>query len=147
MGLDEGSNEVLLNWARESASWNVNPEHVFNAVLHRELQPLFERALRHTDVTAWVCANDGIAIHAQRFLRARRVRVPEWLSVIGFDNTGDALYSDLTSYDFDVPGVALKMLDHVLRPGGSTFAPAQRVVNSVGMAIARGSTARPRRRP
>jgi DNA-binding LacI/PurR family transcriptional regulator len=144
MGLTEGTDEILLNWASESQSWNVNPDHVFSAVLHRELLPLFEQALGIPDVTAWVCANDGIAIHALRFLRLRKVPVPEQLSVVGFDNTGDASYNNLTSYEFDVSAIALKMLDHILRPESALFPAPQRVVNSEGMVIPRGSTARAR---
>jgi len=142
MGLTEGSDEVLLSWASESQSWNVNPDHVFSAVLHRELHPLFEQALALPGVTAWVCANDGIAIHALRFLHMRKVPVPEQVSVVGFDNTGDASYNNLTSYDFDVSAIALKMLDHILRPDSSLFPASQRVVSSEGMVIPRGSTMR-----
>jgi DNA-binding LacI/PurR family transcriptional regulator len=145
MGLDEGTDEILRGWAAESVSWNVNAEHVFSAVLHRELQPLFEQALRLSGVTAWVCANDGVAIHALRFLRHRKVPVPETLSVVGFDNTGDASYNSLTSYDFDVSAAALKMLDHILRPEAAQFGALQRVVNSEGMVIARGTSGPARR--
>jgi DNA-binding LacI/PurR family transcriptional regulator len=144
LGLAQGSDEVLLTWARESGSWNVNPDHVFSAVLHEALLPLFERALQLPQVTAWVCANDGIAIHALRHLRHRRVPVPEHLSVIGFDNTGDASYNHLTSYDFDVASIALKMLDHVLRPDSSLYPASTRVVDSPGMVISRASSGPPR---
>ncbi len=143
LGLVEGSNEVLINWASESQSWTINPDHVFNAVLQHELQPLFEQALALAHPTAWVCVNDGIAIHALRFLRSHHIAVPGHLSVVGFDNTGNASYNNLTSYDFDVAAVALKMLDHVLRPDSTLFPPAMRIVNSPGMVISRASTAPP----
>ncbi|MBD3242434.1 MAG: GntR family transcriptional regulator [Chitinivibrionales bacterium] len=139
LGLREGSDEILINWATSSPTWNIAPEHVYNAVLHRELQPLFERARALQDVSAWVCANDGIAIHALRWLHACDVAVPGEISVLGFDNTGDASYNDLTSYDFDVASIALKMLDHILRPESSVFASSQRIINSEGMVIPRGS--------
>lgn len=139
MGLHEGTDEVLAGWATGSPTWNIAPEHVYNSVLHHELQPLFEQARALADVSAWVCANDGVAIHALRFLRARGIGVPGEVSVLGFDNTGDASYNDLTSYDFDVAAVALKMLDHILRPDSTLFPPNQRIVNSEGIVIPRGS--------
>jgi len=144
LGLGEANDGVLLDWAAESQNWTLSPDNVYNRVLQRELQPLFEKALALGPVTAWVCANDGIAIHALRFLRMRRVAVPEYVSVIGFDNIGDSSYNNLSSYDFDVPAVALKMLDHVLRPDSSLHSPGLRIVNTPGMVIPRASTAAPR---
>lgn len=141
MGLNEGSDEILLSWVSDEG-WTVSPQHVFNAVLYRELVPLFEQALAIREATALVCANDAIAILALRYLRAQSVSVPERVSVIGFDNTGDASYNDLTSYDFDVSAIALKMIDHILRPDSTLLAPSQRIVNSEGMVIPRGSTKR-----
>jgi DNA-binding LacI/PurR family transcriptional regulator len=139
MGLHEGTDEILIHWATGTPTWNIAPEHVYNAVLHRELQGLFEQARALPGISAWVCANDGIAIHVLRFLRARSIGVPDEISVLGFDNTGDASYNDLTSYDFDVAAIALKMLDHILRPESTLFPPSQRIISSEGMVIPRGS--------
>jgi len=48
----------------------------------------------HADVTAFVCLTDQIAIGTGRSLRAAGVRVPEQVSLVGFDDT--PLVADLT---------------------------------------------------
>jgi DNA-binding LacI/PurR family transcriptional regulator/DNA-binding FadR family transcriptional regulator len=78
---------------------------------------LFERALKEQKITAWVCATDKIAFEAISFLRRYKIRVPEDLSVIGFDNEPvTALEQRLTTLDFNAPGFILRMLGFILRP-------------------------------
>jgi DNA-binding LacI/PurR family transcriptional regulator len=55
---------------------------------------------REPRITAWVCLNDDIASVALRYLQRRRRRVPEDVSVVGFDNRHIAARMNLTSYDF-----------------------------------------------
>lgn len=86
--------------------------------------PLFERALADPNITAWVAVSDAMALAAMDFLAKRRVPVPRRLSVVGFDDTYEALTSGLTSYNFNVPRLIHAMLEFVLRrerpspPGG-----------------------------
>ena len=53
----------------------------------RDLLALCKRAVSHDGVTAWVCSNDNLALTAMDFLSSRKIKVPEQLSVVGFDNT------------------------------------------------------------
>jgi DNA-binding LacI/PurR family transcriptional regulator/DNA-binding transcriptional regulator YhcF (GntR family) len=86
------------------------------------MRPLFESALSaRPQATAWVGANDTVALAAARFLRQAGRRVPVDAAVVGFDNTLEALREGLASYDFNLPALASALLDHVLgwrtRPG------------------------------
>jgi len=53
-----------------------------------------EALLREAAVTAVFCANDRMALGLYHGLRARRVRVPEEISVIGFDDLPWGAYLD-----------------------------------------------------
>jgi DNA-binding LacI/PurR family transcriptional regulator/DNA-binding transcriptional regulator YhcF (GntR family) len=80
--------------------------------------PLFERALSDRGITAWVGLDDTIAAAALRFLSASSVRVPEQISLVGFDNSSDALRGGLASYDFNVPSLSNAVVQHVLAAPG-----------------------------
>jgi DNA-binding LacI/PurR family transcriptional regulator len=48
------------------------------------------------------------------FLREEGVAVPAKVSVVGFDDSPVALLLDLTTYNFNFPGIAAAMVHHVL---------------------------------
>ena len=81
------------------------------------VKPLFERAIDNRDATIWICENDALAMRALSFLRERGIRVPDDLSVVGFDNVPiEALENRLTTIDFNSIEVIRRMLNFVLRP-------------------------------
>jgi DNA-binding LacI/PurR family transcriptional regulator len=81
------------------------------------VRPLFVRALEHRDATAWICANDDLALTALSFLHEKRIGVPRQLSVVGFDNSPlEALEHRLTTFDFNAMGFIHGMLNFILRP-------------------------------
>jgi LacI family transcriptional regulator len=86
---------------------------VADAVAGR-LRPLFERALGDRRATAWIGVNDTVALAALAFLRAAGRRVPADLSVVGFDDSNDALRAGLASYDFNLPALAEALVEHVV---------------------------------
>jgi len=49
--------------------------------------------------TAFVCANDSIAITVLKFLKKKKIKVPDDVSVVGFDNVNEASLFDLTTVD------------------------------------------------
>jgi DNA-binding LacI/PurR family transcriptional regulator len=111
------------------------------------LEPLLEDAYRRKDVTAWVGANDHIALRAVEFLSARGVRVPEDISVAGFDNTHAAFQGNLSSYDFNAPGIVHRLLEHVVGPARAGVRNAAGEPSEIeGMVIERMTTARARKR-
>lgn len=76
------------------------------------------------------CATDSIAIGALSALWSNGVRVPDDVSVVGFDDVDDAAYASppLTTIRFDKRAYAEIALDRlVLRIEGST-APAERIL-------------------
>lgn len=80
------------------------------------VEPLFERALRVKSATAWVTANDDLALMAMAFLARRRRRVPEDIALVGFDDSLLAFGNGLTSYNMNMPGVATLLVRSVVEP-------------------------------
>jgi DNA-binding LacI/PurR family transcriptional regulator/DNA-binding transcriptional regulator YhcF (GntR family) len=78
---------------------------------------LFRQAIMQHDATAWICANDNIALSALSYLREQDIAVPQALSIVGFDNAPvEALENRLTSYDFNASGFVHQMLSFIARP-------------------------------
>ncbi len=108
--------------------------------------PLFGQALADPRVTAWVGCSDIIAGEAQQFLEQRSISVPESMSVVGFDDSTEAALGELSSYNFNVSGLASAILTHLLFPRprrerrgmGEWYEPT-------GAVTVRASSARPRR--
>ncbi|MBD3419987.1 MAG: GntR family transcriptional regulator [Chitinivibrionales bacterium] len=70
------------------------------------LQALFDAALNLEGCTAWVAANDEIAIAALQYLRRKGIIVPGDVSVIGFDDTREAMNEGVTSFNFNMRAVS-----------------------------------------
>jgi DNA-binding LacI/PurR family transcriptional regulator/DNA-binding transcriptional regulator YhcF (GntR family) len=102
--------EVLDTLFFTNLPHKIIPRAYFHARLHR----LFEQALAHSDITAWVGANDEIAIQALRFLQQRGIDVPGRISVIGFDDSPDAGRHELSSYNFNMPALVHLMLEYIV---------------------------------
>jgi DNA-binding LacI/PurR family transcriptional regulator/DNA-binding transcriptional regulator YhcF (GntR family) len=83
----------------------------------RSRAPQFEQALTYDQATAWVCANDGMAMSALSFLRERAIAVPQTKSIVGFDNVPiQAIENRLTTFDFNARGFVHRMLNYLARP-------------------------------
>lgn len=74
------------------------------------LTRLFKTVLEKSDVTAWVCSSDQIALAALWFLRREKIPVPERLSIIGFDNWREAYENQLSTFDFNMDGMIKEAL-------------------------------------
>jgi DNA-binding LacI/PurR family transcriptional regulator len=117
---------------------------VYGPMLYCVLEESMRTALARGDATAWVAADDYIALYAVLpFLQSRRIRVPRDLSVAGFNNQFESGYTGLSSYHFDIAGMAMRMLtfllhpalDRRLRPG--KYAPLHEGIS--GFIVERGS--------
>lgn len=84
------------------------------ALSAQQMHLLFERAATDRRATAWVCDNDGLAIHALEYLRDRRIAVPGRIAVAGFDNSFEGFLRGLTSYSFNAPAAVEAMLAFIL---------------------------------
>ena len=77
------------------------------------MRPMFTKALKKDECTAWVCANDNTAFMAMDFLNEHRARK---IAIAAFDDTFEAFRRGLTSYNFNIHGLVQLMLAHVLNP-------------------------------
>ncbi len=102
------------------------------------------RALRRRDITAWVCANDAVAIDALDFLRERSVSVPGTISVVGFDNERRGMDHGLTTYDFSMRSIVDAMISFLTRPTEFLRTHRNRSVEIGGVVVERTTTAPPR---
>jgi DNA-binding LacI/PurR family transcriptional regulator len=104
----------------DSAVNNVVWGAFIDGEIYRQMDVFFTEALAQGSLTAWVCANDFIASLAADFLAHHKIRVPEDISIIGFDDSPEATRLGLTSYDFNIPGLVRSIIGCILRP--SAFA-------------------------
>jgi LacI family transcriptional regulator len=116
------------------------------AQMEEQLKPLMRRALENADSTAWVAANDYMALACLRFLRQEGLAVPGRLSVAGFDDMTAAFAAGLTSYNFNRPAAVHAALSFLAGAG------VQRLPHAAGEPVAidgfvspRASTAPPRK--
>jgi DNA-binding LacI/PurR family transcriptional regulator/DNA-binding GntR family transcriptional regulator len=85
--------------------------------VHLEIMtPLFAKALNNNSITAWVGYNDRAALAAQSFLSEKRIKVPEAISIVGFDDIPQTFGSGLTSYNFNMSRVVELLIEHILSP-------------------------------
>jgi DNA-binding LacI/PurR family transcriptional regulator/DNA-binding transcriptional regulator YhcF (GntR family) len=89
--------------------------------LYARTRPVLEQAIGFREATAWVGANDSVALDALECLRQHGRKVPRDVSVIGFDDSTEASFQRLTSYSFNGLAVMRAMLLHVTDP---THGPA-----------------------
>jgi DNA-binding LacI/PurR family transcriptional regulator len=125
----EGSAEPLRKAAIRELGWNR---------IRRDFEALAEQAAA-SEATAWIGANDSVALMATAWLKARDIEVPGTLSVAGFDDTSAALRADLTSYRFDSASMSRTMLLQILssRSGAA-------LSHHGGVMVPRGSSTRPK---
>jgi len=111
-------------------------------ILQMNLHSLFEQALQKENVTAWVCANDIVALEALKYLRDKDIDIPRDISVIGFDDTIEAQMEQLTSYNFGVDKIVKAMLYHITRPKEWNWTPdsANAPVEIGGFLVCRATT-------
>jgi hypothetical protein len=83
--------------------------------------PLFKQAVKEKEITAWVAGNDHTALLAHRFLRDTGVLMPDTISLVGFDDTIEAMESQITSYSFNVTSLVAAMIGHILRPNDPVY--------------------------
>jgi DNA-binding transcriptional regulator YhcF (GntR family) len=100
-------------------------------------------AAKDLSITAWVGANDEVALDCLDLLRSSGRRVPADCSLAGFDDCEEASIHRLTSYNFNGEAYIRAMMEFLLRPGwarrdGSVGEP----IEIDGLIMERGTTAR-----
>jgi DNA-binding LacI/PurR family transcriptional regulator len=87
---------------------------LYDRFIKQQLEPVLSDALKERSITAWIGANDTIALQALNYLQERGIEIPERLSVVGFDNVPDAGRVHLTSFDFNIEGAVTHSVNHIL---------------------------------
>ncbi|MBD3321082.1 MAG: GntR family transcriptional regulator [Chitinivibrionales bacterium] len=101
-----------------------------------QMQTLFGRVAA-ADCSAWIACNDRVALEALTFARECGIAVPQELSVVGFDDSPQALAANLTSYNFNVRAMVHAMLDFVARPNAYRHTKQRRPFEVEGMLVER----------
>jgi len=112
----------------------------FKALLLQWLGPAFEEALADSTATAWVTANDVVALAALDYLGDHGITVPRDLSLASFDDSYQAFANDLTSYNFGLHALAEALLDYAVRGHGSSTRQAAVPAEAPGTVMVRQST-------
>ncbi|MBD3322421.1 MAG: GntR family transcriptional regulator [Chitinivibrionales bacterium] len=123
-------------------------EHAVNTLFERQrlldtlynrLVPKLQLIAQDKSITAWICANDGIAEMVLKFLHQQRINLPNDLSLISFDDSPIALDKRLASYNFNVPSVAQLIFQYLLNPGLVRGGRRRKVIEIDGMIVERES--------
>ena len=122
----EGSSERVRNFMIAELGWNR---------IRKDMAPLLKQAFA-SGATAWIGANDVCALNALNWLGERKIPVPKCISVAGFDDTLEALRSNLTSFRFSCASVARAMIYQIL-----TSSRTSSLTRHKGMVVVRGTTA------
>ena len=73
------------------------------------LRPFLNEVLKKGKADAWVCSTESTALAAVSHLRSQGRRVPEDISVVGFDNWAQSHEHQLSSYDFNMVGMVQRV--------------------------------------
>jgi DNA-binding Lrp family transcriptional regulator len=151
--LEKSMSALIESWSRKVPHWYAEAIHekahsVPSAGFHegeiaRRMEECFAAAYDQKQATAWVGANDDTAILALDYCRRHAIRVPDHLSIIGFDNKVVAFKNGLSSYDFNRHGVISAMLNFLLRPGSISHLTSRQRVQIPGYVVERATTGRP----
>ncbi|MBD3239533.1 MAG: GntR family transcriptional regulator [Chitinivibrionales bacterium] len=106
---DDAMFSRAIRFARETMEDAIRAE-----IAHGRLIGLLDRHRAARTATAWVVVCDGFALDCIDYLRERGIRVPEDISVVGFDDTHEAFRHGLTSYNFNGQALMHAMVGHVL---------------------------------
>jgi LacI family transcriptional regulator len=94
-------------------------EHIVWDAIYKQkklpfLRDTLDEVLGKPSITAWVAENDAVALDCLAYLRRKSVRVPDRISLIGFDDTPAALFDGLTSYSYNPKAAVQRLVDIVL---------------------------------
>ncbi|MBD3321101.1 MAG: GntR family transcriptional regulator [Chitinivibrionales bacterium] len=106
---------------------------------------LFERAMQ-CNATAWITANDQLALLALDYLGKKGITVPDDLSIIGFDDHELAFIHNITTYNFNVDAIINAAFTNIIHPGRQWAGNRKKIVEIDGTVIERRTTKRAKSR-
>jgi DNA-binding LacI/PurR family transcriptional regulator len=106
-----------------------------------EGQPILERLCEQDEITAWVGDNDLTALLCLGSLGAHAIRVPQRISVVGFDDGTQAMVNNIASYNFNCRAVILAAMKYLLAPSRTVHRTAAEAecTEIQGYVVQRGS--------
>jgi DNA-binding transcriptional regulator YhcF (GntR family) len=94
---------------RTQVFWGLQRE-----VIQKDMAVLMKKAILDESITAWVGANDNVALECLGFLKKQGLST--LISVVGFDDSLEGAMQGLTSYDFNAYATVCAMISHILQP-------------------------------
>jgi DNA-binding GntR family transcriptional regulator/DNA-binding LacI/PurR family transcriptional regulator len=104
------------------------------------MEPLFVEALRNSSITAWVGANDLVALMAYFYLLRNKARDSEKIALIGFDNSLESFTYSISSFNFNPAAAVHSILEYIFTPLRTIRQEKISAVEIPGMIIERKST-------
>jgi DNA-binding LacI/PurR family transcriptional regulator len=81
--------------------------------------------------TAWICVNDNTALTFIKALNEMGISVPEDISVVGFDNISELLYTELTTIDVPKQSIGQKAVEQLIYRIENPNSPFEDIMLSV----------------
>lgn len=106
----------------------------------KRLGDLPERILANKSISAWVAFTDEIAVACMEAVVNAGKKIPDDISLVGFDNAQVAQVAQLTSYDFNSPGAAEPIVDYIVSPTRFVRQFGNRPITALPGAVIRRAT-------
>jgi LacI family transcriptional regulator len=105
-----------------------------------DLEPAVREAIDRSEATAIIAGSDLIAIGAIHYLQSKGMRVPEDVSVLGFDDIPWAQLNSppLTTIELPIEEMAVEAVEMLVRRIAHPSAPTRRIAFNVNL-VERGS--------
>lgn len=81
-----------------------------------QMRELLDELSEKKGVTACIAANDDMALVATEHMQRKGITVPGGLSIIGLDDSIRATHFGLTSYNFNFPAIAQRLVAFIRNP-------------------------------
>ena len=140
LAASEGAGQgYYATYAREQMMGSVG-NYIHQLKMAARVEPILNAAMLEPGLSACVGANDRMALLARDHFVKKGVRIPQEMSIIGFDDSKAATDNELTSYSFTFSEIARKILSYVLSPRQRMLAQDNSPVECEGLLIERGSS-------
>jgi DNA-binding FadR family transcriptional regulator/DNA-binding LacI/PurR family transcriptional regulator len=105
-----------LNYAQQN-----NEKLLCDLRMAIQMQHLLDDLSTRQGMTAIIAANDDMALVAMEHLKRKGLQIPTTLSIVGFDDSIRATHFGLTSYNFNLPSMAQRIIAFIRNPGLREF--------------------------
>jgi DNA-binding transcriptional regulator YhcF (GntR family) len=73
---------------------------ILKDIYKKNMEPVFEKALKIKEITAWVGTGSIVTVAAAEFLKERGIDIPNEISLLGFDDSSKILEYGITTFSF-----------------------------------------------